>query len=86
MAMKLTCEEGHSFRKIGTHKVELMRGNGGAGATGTTMTCGCDKAGGCKVSIEGTTATCLEDGCKGSCTWTIHVPGLSGVFTLLKEK
>jgi hypothetical protein len=83
MAMKLSCKEGHTFQKTGTNTVALMRGNN---ATGTTFECACDKSGGCKVSLEGTTASCLEDGCKGSCTWTVHIPGLNGVFIALEHK
>jgi hypothetical protein len=72
----LQCEEGYHFHQAGTHSVALMRGN----QTTTTFTCGCDKTGGCKVNIEGSSATCSEDGCKGDCTWTIKLPGLVGAL------
>jgi len=75
----LKCEEGYQFHHTGTHTIALMRGNQ---ATGSSFTCDCSSTGGCKVTLtEGsTTAECTEDGCKGSCTWTIHVPGIHGVF------
>jgi hypothetical protein len=79
----LHAAEGHTFHKTGTHTIALMKGNG---ATGTTFTCGCSATGGCRVDMDGTTASCENDGCSGDCKWSIHLPGLSGSHYLAIAK
>lgn len=70
----LRAARGFSFRRRG-RGVMLMRGGVGA----VEFNCECSLSGGCKVTIEGQTATCLESGCSGSCGWIVKVPGIVGL-------
>lgn len=70
---------GYRLKQVG-RKVALMRGQN----TAATFNCECESAGGCKVTISGQTAECLEDGCKGSCGWVIRIGGLTGIWEARK--
>jgi hypothetical protein len=81
----LRAAEGFTLHKTGHNTIALMRNNG---ATGTSFTCDCQStttgtgSGGCRVDMEGTTASCENDGCGGECRWSVHIPGLVGVHAL----
>lgn len=68
---------GHHFKQTATG-IALMKGRG----VQANFTCECSNAGGCRVQIEGQTATCLENGCSGSCGWIVNVPGIAGMQNL----
>jgi hypothetical protein len=72
----LRAQEGYHFNKTGTHSVALMKGTNAT----TTFTCDCDTSGGCRVDMDGTSASCENSGCSGDCKWSIHLPGLHGVL------
>jgi hypothetical protein len=38
------------------------------------------------VDIDGTSASCENDGCSGTCSWSIHIPGLQGVHILTRKE
>jgi hypothetical protein len=69
----LKAGRGHYFKRTGTG-IALMRGN----SAQANFTCECSGAGGCRVEIDGQSATCLESGCSGSCGWVVNVPGIAG--------
>jgi hypothetical protein len=72
----LKCARGYKFVRKG-RGVMLRKATGGGG--GVTFTCGCSLSGGCRVEIDGGEASCMENGCTGSCKWSVNVPGLSGM-------
>lgn len=71
---KLRCARGYTFKKVGRNRVALMR----RGLKITTFTCECSTSGGCRVEMDGQTASCLERGCTGRCGWVVNVPGIVG--------
>lgn len=73
----LKAGRGHHFKRTATG-IALMKGR----AVQANFTCECSNAGGCRVEIDGQTATCLENGCSGSCGWVVNVPGIAGVHGL----
>ena len=73
----LKAGRGHHFVRTATG-IALMKGRG----VKANFTCECSNAGGCRVEIDGQTATCLENGCSGSCGWVVNVPGIAGVHGL----
>lgn len=72
----LRAARGYTFVKRG--RGVMLRKAGGTGP-GVTFTCSCSLSGGCRVEIDGSEASCLENGCSGSCKWSVNVPGLSGM-------
>jgi len=68
---------GHVFKRVG-NGIALMKGR----STQATFTCECTLSGGCRVQMEDQTATCLENGCSGSCGWVVNIPGIAGVAKL----
>ena len=69
----LKAGRGHYFKRTATG-IALMRGN----SAQANFTCECSGTGGCRVEIDGQSATCLESGCSGSCGWVVNVPGIAG--------
>jgi len=74
----LKAGRGYEFVKRGKG-VLLRRKGAGAGGAGVNFQCACDLSGGCRVEIDGSEASCLENGCSGKCGWSVVIPGLSGV-------
>ncbi len=74
----LQCAEGYHFRKLGSNKVAMMKGNN----TGATFSCECYD-GGCKIEIDSDQRlSCVEDQCKSKegCHWVVSVAGIQGGF------
>lgn len=73
---KLKAAKGYKLKRIGRKSIALMRG----GVKTSTFTCECNASGGCRVEMDGPSATCLENGCTGGCGWVVNVPGIYGGF------
>ncbi len=78
----LRAARGYKFKKVGRSTIALMRGN----VETANFTCECNASGGCRVEMDGPSATCLESGCSGTCGWVINVPGIFGGLSAVLAK
>lgn len=74
---KVMVKKGYKIVKVSDTKAEVMsrmKNN----VTGS-FECACSAGGnGCKVSIEGSSITCIDSGCtKGVCSMTVTIPKLN---------
>jgi hypothetical protein len=78
----LKAARGYEFVKKG--KGVMLRRKGSTGV-GTTFSCTCqDGTGGCRVDINGDEASCMNNGCSGTCRWSVNLPGLSGMTVTMR--